>query len=257
MHTLVASPLTVARVSLLITAGLLWLLLVMVVTIPLLIVLLPFRRTRIVLTNHVGTLIGRPLMWLSGCPVQVEGREHTRGGSSIIVGNHTSILDAFSSIWLVPPGTVGIAKKEIVYYPFYGQMWFLSGHLLIDRSSRESSVGALKHLAGYMRRKRLSVLLWPEGTRSRDGRLQAFKKGFAHIALQTRLPIVPMVITGAHKAWEKGRLGFNPVPIKIRFLPAIDTSQWTIETLEQHIAEVRQAFIDALPAEQKPLPASA
>lgn len=255
MHTLVASPLTVARVTLLITAGLLWLLLVMVVSVPLLIALLPFRRARIVLTNHMGTLIGRPLMWLSGCPVEVEGREHTLAGSSIIIGNHTSILDAFSSIWLVPPGTVGIAKKEIVYYPFYGQMWFLSGHLLIDRSSRARSVGALKHLAGYLRRKRLSVLLWPEGTRSRDGRLKPFKKGFAHLALQTQLPIVPMVITGAHKAWEKGRLGFEPVPIQIRFLPAIDTSGWSLETIEQHIADVRQVFVDALPADQKPLPA--
>ena len=157
----------------------------------------------------------------------------------------------------MPPGTVGIAKKEIIYYPFYGQIWFLSGHLIIDRSSRENSVGALKKLAAYMHRKRLSVLLWPEGTRSRDGRLQAFKKGFAHIALQTRLPIVPMVITGAHKAWEKGRLGFRPVPITIRFLPAIDTSGWNLETIEQHIADVRQAFIDALPVEQRPLPAAA
>jgi len=255
MHTLVASPLTVARVTLLITAGLLWLLLVMVVSVPLLVLLLPFRRARIVITNHMGTLIGRPLMWLAGCPVEVEGREHTREGSSIIIGNHTSILDAFSSIWLVPTGTVGIAKKEIIYYPFYGQMWFLSGHLLIDRSSRERSVNALRDLAGYLRRKRLSVLLWPEGTRSRDGRLQPFKKGFAHLALQTGLPIVPMVITGAHKAWEKGRLGFKPVPIKICFLPAIETAGWTLEALEQHIDEVRQVFIDALPIEQKPLAA--
>lgn len=256
MHTLVASPLTVTRITLMMIAGLVWLLLIMVVVVPLLIVLLPFRRARIVLTNHVGTLIGRPLVWLAGCPVEVEGREHARGDQSVIfVGNHTSILDAFTSIWLVPPGTVGIAKKEIIYYPFYGQIWYLSGHLLIDRGNREGSVGALRQLAGYMRRKRLSVLLWPEGTRSADGRLRPFKKGFAHLALQTGLPVVPMVTVGAHKAWEKGRIGFKPVPIKIRFLPPIDTSSWRLETLDEHIAEVRRAFADALPPDQKPLPA--
>jgi len=256
MQSLVSTPLSALRITAMLIAGLLWLGIVVAVMIPLCIILLPFRRARIVVTNIAGTLIGRPLVWLAGCPVHVEGRENADGRKSvIIVGNHTSILDAFTSIWLVPRGTVGIAKKEILYYPFYGQLWYLSGHLIIDRSNRASSVGALKKLAGFMKRKRLSVLLWPEGTRSADGRLRSFKKGFAHLELQTGLPVVPMVTTGAHKAWEKGKLGFKPVPIRIKFLPAIDTSGWTLEGLEQHIEEVRQAFIDALPPEQRPAPA--
>lgn len=254
LNAIVVTPLTIAGTVVKIVAGLIWLGLIVAVLVPMLIVLLPFRRTRIVLTNHAGTLIGRSLLWLSGCEVTVEGREHASGDASVIfVGNHTSLLDTFTSIWLVPPGTVGIAKKQLVWYPFFGQAWFLSGHLLIDRSNRERSVQALRDLAGYLRRKRLSVLLWPEGTRSADGRVRPFKKGFAHLALQTKLPVVPMVTSGAHRAWRKGQVGFQPVPIHVRFLPPIDTSGWTLETLEEHIAEVRQRFVEALPIEQKPV----
>lgn len=236
--------------------GLLFLAVIMAVLMPLLVLLLPFRRTRIVLTNYAGTLIGGGLVWFSGCKLHVEGREYADGTHPVImVGNHTSILDAFTAVWLVPPGTVGIAKKQIIYYPFFGQAWFLSGHLLIDRRNRERAVESLKKLADYVRSQRLSIMLWPEGTRSHDGRLKAFKKGFAHLALQTGLPVVPVVIQGAHKSWKKGQLRFRPVNIHIRLLPPIDTSNWTLENIEGHIAEVRQAFIDALPSDQRPLPA--
>lgn len=254
MNALIVTPLTIAGTVVKIVAGLIWLGLIVAVLVPLLIVLLPFRRTRIVLTNHAGTLIGRSLLWISGCPVTLVGREHARTGESVIfVGNHTSTLDAFTSIWLVPAGTVGIAKKEIIWYPFFGQAWFLSGHLIIDRSDPGRSVGALKHLAGYLRRNRLSVLLWPEGSRAADGRLRPFKKGFAHLALQTGLPVVPMVTSGAHLAWRKGQVGFKPVPIRVEFLPPIDTSDWQLETIEAHIDTVRQRFIDVLPVDQQPL----
>lgn len=258
MNAIVVTPLTIAGTVVKIVAGLIWLGLIVAVLVPVLILLLPFRRTRIVLTNHAGTVIGRSLLWLSGCPVTVSGREHARSDESVIfVGNHTSLLDTFTSIWLVPPGTVGIAKKELIWYPFFGQAWFLSGHLLIDRTDPARSVGALKALAGYLRQNRLSVLLWPEGTRAADGRLRSFKKGFAHMALQTGLPVVPMVTSGAHLAWRKGSVGFKPVPIHVEFLPPIETKHWTLEALDAHIEEVRQRFIDALPAEQRPLDATA
>ena len=243
----------VPTVALKVSLGLAALAVIVAVLAPLLILLLPFRRTRIKLTNHAGTLIGRSILWLAGCPLQVTGREHARPERpAIYVGNHTSILDAFTSVWLAPTGTVGIAKREIIYYPFFGQAWLLSGHLLLDRRNRAGSVGALGKLAAYVRRHGLGVLLWPEGTRAADGRLGAFKKGFAHLALQTGLPVVPMVTSGAHGAWEKGSMRFRQVPITIRFLPAIDTSAWARETLDEHIAAVRQAFIEALPADQRP-----
>ncbi len=72
------------------------------------------------------------------------------------------------------------------------------------------------------------------------------------MALQTGLPIVPMVTVGAHKAWLKGSLLLRKVPIDITFLPPIDTSSWSEETIDEHLAELRQAFMDALPADMQP-----
>jgi 1-acyl-sn-glycerol-3-phosphate acyltransferase len=94
--------------------------------------------------------------------------------------------------------------------------------------------------------------MWPEGTRSRDGRLLPFKKGIVHLALQTGLPIVPVVVQGAHRAWEKNTIRLHRVPIAVRALPAIDTSTWSLDRVEQHLAELESAFLEVLPAEQQP-----
>lgn len=218
-----------------------------------LIILLPWRVARIRFTNHVGSLLGWTLMKISGCPVTVDGQEHFDGSQPVIcVGNHTSIADAFTSVWLVPTGTVGVAKKQILGYPVYGQIWYLSGHLVIDRSNTEKAKESLRELAGILRDNRLSVLLWPEGTRSRDGRLQPFKKGFAHLAIQTGHPIVPMVTTGALDVWQRGSIHLRKVPIHIKFLPPIDTTHWKLENVTEHTAEVRQIIAEALPPKQQP-----
>lgn len=239
------------------TLGMSFLVVLFIPVLPILLVLLPWRRARIVFTDHLGTIVGGTLMWISGCPVTVEGREHFNGDQpAICVGNHTSITDAFTSIWLVPPGTVGVAKKEILRYPIYGQIWYLSGHLVIDRSNTERAKASMNALAGYVKKLSLSILLWPEGTRSRDGRLQPFKKGFVHLAIETGLPVVPMIITGAHEVWERGNLRLREVPIHIEFLPPIDTSEWTLDSVNEHTREVWAIMRDALPPDQRPLPSS-
>lgn len=222
-----------------------------------LLVLLPWRTARIRFTNGLGTVVGWTLMRISGSPVTVSGREHFNGDRpAICVGNHTSVVDAFTSVWLAPSGTVGVAKREILRYPVYGQVWFLSGHLIVDRSNTERAKESFRRLAQFVRQKGLQVLLWPEGTRARDGRLQPFKKGFVHLAIETGLPVVPMVTAGAQDVWKRGSLRLREVPINITFLPAIDTSAWRVETASEHAREVWEAIRDALPNEQRPLPSA-
>lgn len=235
--------------------GMTFLIVLFVPVLPTLLFLLPWRKARIYFTNYLGTVVGWTLMWISGSTVTVEGREHFNGTQpAICVGNHTSIVDAFTSVWLSPRGTVGVAKKSILNYPIYGQIWYLSGHLVIDRSNPKSAIESLNKLGEFVRTKGLQVLLWPEGTRSRDGRLLPFKKGFVHLAIATGLPVVPMVTTGAHEVWDKGSLKIKEVPIHIKFLPPIDTSEWKTETVSDHALEVWNIIHDSLPPEQRPLP---
>ncbi len=225
---------------------------------PILLLLLPFRVARIRVTNAFGSAIGASVMWCSGCTITVVGREeHARADRPAIYAfNHTSTLDAFTTIWLTPSGTVGVAKKEVLYYPFYGQAWWLAGHVLLDRSRTERAKAALKRTVAFLQRHALHLCILPEGTRSESGRLLPFKKGVVHIALDTRLPIVPVVTIGLQSAWKKGSLRITPSNVMVIFLPPISTASWREETMDAHLEELRASFLGALPPEQQPAAAA-
>ncbi len=213
---------------------------------------LPPRSWRIRFCNFFGHVMGRFVVWITGCTVAGDPALAMNAAMpAIYISNHTSPLDIFLGIWLSPYGTCGVAKKEVVYYPFFGQLYLLSGHLRIDRGNRERAVEAMREIAEIVGSKRLGIWIWPEGTRSRDGRLRAFKKGFAHMALATGLPVVPVVIGGAHRIWRKNSLMLHPGPVTVTVLPAIDTKNWTLETIDDHIAFVHHIVNDALPEEQR------
>lgn len=222
-----------------------------------LIPLLPWHPLRIKFTNHFGTVVGSGIMRISGCKVRVHGKEHVHSSRpAIYAGNHTSIFDAFTSIWLSPVGTVGVAKREIIYYPFYGLAWILAGHLLIDRGRTERAKASMAKMGAFVKQHGLHIFMLPEGTRASDGRLLPLKKGIVYLALQTGLPIVPMVTVGAHKAWIKGSLLLRKVPIDITFLPPIDTTGWSEDRVDEHLETLKAAFVAALPEDQRPLDVS-
>lgn len=177
-------------------------------------------------------------MLILGNPIKIEGAEHakTRG---IYISNHASPIDIFLTMWLTPTGTVGIAKKEIIWYPLFGQLYVLANHLRIDRSNPSVAIESMKEAASAVVKNKLSLIIFPEGTRSKNGRLLPFKKGFLHLALQTKLPIVPIVMTGAHKAWRKGGLHVRPTPITIKYLPPIRTDDWDAEKINEYVDYVQ------------------
>lgn len=239
---------TVLRLGL----GMGWLTICSVFFATLLLLAMPSRLLRIKIANHYGTWAGKGCAWFSGSSFQIRGLEHAnRERPAIYVSNHTSILDIFLGIWLSPVGTCGIGKKSVIYYPVFGQLYYLSGHLRLDRGNREKAIASLQGLAKYVQKNRLSVFIWPEGTRSRDGRLQPMKKGAFHLALSCGLPIVPMVVTGAHRGWTKNTLALRRVPVEVEFVEPIDTSNWKLETLEDHMEEVSQVFEAHLPESQR------
>src|SRR5262249_50832965 len=134
--------------------------------------LLPSRRARIVVCNGFGKTVGRAMLWFIGARVSADGPARAQAAfPAIYVSNHTSIIDNFLGMWLSPVGTVGVAKKEIVYFPFLGLLYLISGHLRIDRSDRASAAEDMANLADLVSRHRLGIWNWPEGTRSADGRL--------------------------------------------------------------------------------------
>ncbi|GLT59387.1 hypothetical protein SLA2020_322080 [Shorea laevis] len=215
-------------------------------------VLLPWPYQRVRQGNIYGHVTGRLLMWILGNPVKIEGTEFSNK-RAIYISNHASPIDIFLIMWLTPTGTVGIAKKEIIWYPLFGQLYVLANHLRIDRSNPTAAIQSMKEAVNSVMKNELSFIIFPEGTRSKNGRLLPFKKGFVHLALQSRLPIVPMVLTGTHLAWRKGSLHIRPTPITVKYLPPIDTDNWTADKVDDCIKMVHDTYIENLPESQKPV----
>jgi lysophosphatidate acyltransferase len=216
--------------------------------------LLPWWPSRIRIGNVYGKAVGPSVVRILGVRTRVRHRERLAASSpAIYITNHTSALDVLIAMWLCPVGGCGIAKKEIARIPFFGWAYWLSGHLLIDRGDREGAIAALSATAGFVRRHRLSIWIWPEGTRSRNGRLLPFRKGFAHLAIATGLPVVPVVLHGAHERLPDRSFTLIPGELEVEVLESIDTRSWKRETVEEHVEQVRGIVCRALRPAQRPL----
>ncbi|GLJ49964.1 hypothetical protein SUGI_1062600 [Cryptomeria japonica] len=214
-------------------------------------VLLPWPYARIRQGNIYGHVTGRMLMWILGNSIEIRGAEYSNL-KAIYVSNHASPLDIFLIMWLTPTGTVGIAKKEIIWYPLFGQLYVLANHLRIDRSNPTAAIESMKKAARTIVEKDLSLVIFPEGTRSKTGRLLPFKKGFVHMAIQSRRPIVPIVLTGTHLAWKKNSLHVRPAPLTVTYLPPISTEDWTTDKVDEYVEMLHSLYVEHLPDSQKP-----
>lgn len=225
-----------------------------VITIPYFlacVVLLPWRMLRVRLGNVAGAAVGRWVYLVAGLSHEVSGPATDDLAPALFVQNHTGSLDLFLAMQVCPRPCSGTLKREILRIPFIGLAYSLSGHLLLDRSDRERSIRSMDAIADLVRNHALSVWILPEGTRSPDGRLQTFKKGFGHIALATRLPIVPVVVHNGHRHWQRG-LEVRPGCVHVDVLPAIPTDDWTPEGLPEHIEALEEVFTKALGEHQRP-----
>jgi 1-acyl-sn-glycerol-3-phosphate acyltransferase len=225
---------------------------------PVMVLVFPWRRLRLELFNVYGKVTGRMIIFLAGVRPRVTGGWRLKQTyPAVYIGNHTSALDAFVSFWISPMGATGVVKREVALIPFFGQVYWLSGNLLINRKDKAGAVQVLKDVVDFVRDFHLGFWIMPEGTRSKDGRLCAFKTGFVHLAIDMGLPVIPIVTHGAHKNWEKGTFRFKPMDLDIEVLAPIDTSGWTHEGAQAHARDVHDLFAAALREDQKPLPQAA
>jgi lysophosphatidate acyltransferase len=225
---------------------------------PLALALLPWRATRLRVFNAAAQALGAAVIRIAGVRLNVRGQTRLRENfPAIYVTNHVSAFDVFISMRLCPIGGCGVMTSGVTRIPGYGQAYWLSGHALMDRANPRSAVRVLSEVAALVRRHRLGVWILPEGTRSDDGRLGQFRPGFVRLAVETRLPVVPVVLHGVHRIWSRKRFPtLSAREIEVDVLPPIDTRSWTIETRREHAAMVQAIFAAALGADQKPVEAA-
>ncbi|WP_341501859.1 1-acylglycerol-3-phosphate O-acyltransferase [Gallaecimonas sp. GXIMD4217] len=157
-----------------------------------------------------------------GIRLRIEGQENLPQGPAVYVCNHQNNYDLFTAAGGVRPGTVSIGKKSLKWIPFFGQLYWLTGNILIDRKNSARAKGTLDVVGRRIREDGLSVWLFPEGTRSYGRGLLPFKTGAFHTAVDAQVPIVPVVVSSLDRIrlnqWHNGE-------VVVRYLPAIDTSQ--------------------------------
>ena len=166
-----------------------------------------FDSKRHVFSAWCGHVWSKVLLASQGIRVHVEHRDRlTSVEPRMVVANHTSYLDPPAIGIAIPPRQVPrfIMKRELLWLPFVGWYCLLTGHFLIDRGSSREGIRLLERAADRARRLRLSPVLFPEGTRSRDGTLQTLRPGSFALAIQARMPVQPIGILGPYDLMPKG-----------------------------------------------------
>ena len=165
----------------------------------------------------------RLILGTTGVRVDVAGLERlVPGRTYLFVSNHQSIYDIPILFWSLPYQLRIIAKASLGRFPFLGWHLRRTGHLLVNRRRPERAV--IFSWASRLSATGLSLIVFPEGTRSRDGRVGRFKGGSFHLALQAGMPVVPLSVVGSRHVMLKGRLATYPGRVRLVVHDPIDTS---------------------------------
>ena len=184
-----------------------------------------------------------------GLTLSVEGTENLwNHRPAVFMANHQSAVDAIAVMKLLQGDFTSIAKKEVRTQPFIGQVAEAMGTIFVDRKNNMKAREALAPAVNALKNG-TSIMIFPEGTRSPTNKLSKFKKGGFHIAMQAGVPIVPIVLKNTTDAMPKGAIFARPATVHVEVLPAIQTTDWDIDDLDDHIAEIRQQFLTSLDQE--------
>ncbi len=201
---------------------------------------------------RVGVLGARLTLRLAGVRVHVEGLEHVPAQSCVFLANHASNADPPAVVAAIPKRVALLAKKELFRIPLFGRALLTGGFVPVDRFHPEAARRSVEHAIARVR-DGLSCLVFPEGTRSPDGRLQPFKKGAFVIAIAAGVPVVPISVAGSQRVMPKGAVAIRPGTIRVRFHPAMLTTGLTLDDRNRLANEVHRVIASGLPDEQQPL----
>lgn len=178
-----------------------------------------------------GGLVGAPRRWfdgihrswsrlllrLAGVRVETAGLEHLRpGGRQVLAANHQSLLDILALFAALPVSLRFVAKQELSRFPVFAGAMRRAGHVFIDRSGRRQAVEAVRRAGERMDREGLALAVFPEGTRSADGRLRRFRRGAFSLAIDIGAELVPVAVEGGAKILPRGGRELEPGTIRIR-----------------------------------------
>lgn len=191
------------------------------------------------LPHLIARFWGKTVLWVSGIGVTVKGHKNILPGRScIFMANHQSNFDIPVLIAALPVQFRWLAKAELFRIPVFGRGMKGCGYISIDRSNRKSAFESLNRAAATIRNG-TSVLIFPEGTRSYDGRIQTFKKGGFVLTVDAGVPIIPIIIDGTRSIMPKGRKMITPCDVTLEIMPPVETTTYDRRSKDALMEQVR------------------
>lgn len=169
-------------------------------------------------------------------------------GQHIYIANHQNNWDLFTVSSAVTPKVVTVGKKSLAWMPLFGQLYWLTGNILIDRANRSKAKGTIDQVVDQMKQSDVSVWMFPEGTRSRGRGLLPFKTGAFHAAIGAKLPITPIVCSSTSgiklNRWNNGH-------VIVEMLPPVSVEGFGKENVRELANTCREQMKDKLEALDK------
>ncbi len=195
--------------------------------------------------HKIAQIWGRCILLISGIRVRVLGLSRLDTAQSyIFMANHQSNFDIPVLLAHLKVQFRWLAKAELFKIPVFGRAMRKAGYISIDRSDRKSAFLSLNQAVKTIRNG-VSVLIFPEGTRSRNGRIQPFKKGGFVLAVEAGVPIVPVVVHGTWSIMAKDGLLIRPGTVTVEILPPVETQTYSRKTKEALLERIRQEMVRA------------
>jgi putative phosphoserine phosphatase/1-acylglycerol-3-phosphate O-acyltransferase len=186
------------------------------------------------------------LLTASGVQLNILGEENlTAERPAVFIFNHRNQADPVIVGALIRDNWVAVGKKELEGDPIMGTLGKVLDSVFIDRDNPAAAIESL-HQVEDRARQGLSIMIAPEGTRLDTTSVGPFKKGPFRMAMAVGIPIVPIVIRNAEIIAARNSTTMNPGTVDVAVFPPISVSDWTVDTLSDRIAEVRQLYVDAL-----------
>ena len=186
--------------------------------------------------------VGRLLL---GMERSLEGADNMpQDRPTVVIANHQHNDDLFVMGDLLPPRTVTVGKSSLIWIPFFGQVFWLGGNVILNRGRSHKAVAVMQATSEAISRDRKSLWVFPEGTRSRGRGMQSFKKGAFHAAIASGAPIT-MVCASQYYDRTLGWSGRRE-PVAIRVLPPVETAGLTVADIPQLMAQCRQQMETAI-----------
>lgn len=219
---------------------------VLIAATPVILLLLIFSFGKLTnfVVERIAPIIAKASLFVAGIDFSVKVHGSGVTCPAVFIINHSSTLDILTILAAGFPRVRFVAKWELQYNPLFFLLGRLTGQVFIKRQDSEKAVETLQKAYDRIKRKRLSVMLAPEGSRKHPGIIGPFKKGPFRMAMDLDYPIVPVYFEGNRELSKGGSLLAKTGKATAHIYPPIDVSDWKLGNLEEHISEVRQLYLE-------------